>query len=570
MTHHREWARGRCALLLVVVALAGCAAAPAGGPPSAAPPRTVKLIAFNDFHGNLETPQGGVADRDPADPGKRIVVPAGGVAQLATLVAERKAQNRDTIVVAAGDLIGASPLVSSLFRDEPTIEAMNLVGLDYTSVGNHEFDRGKAELLRMQNGGCAPVEGCFTPEGFSGAKFRYLAANVIDTSTGKPLFPPYAIRRFDDGIAVAFIGIVLKGTPSLVRPSGVAGLAFRDEAETVNALVPELRAAGVDAIVLLIHQGAFTTGLYDDHRCPGVVGAILAIVPRLDPAIRLVVSGHTHQAYVCEIDGRTVTSAGFYGRLLTDIDLTIDPAAHAPTAIVAHNVIVDPRRLPPAPALAELVARYDAMAAPRSARAAGRITADIFYNMPNAAGETTMGDVIADAQLDATSAADAGGAQIAFTNPGGMRASLAFRAPDGAVSYGDLFSVQPFGNSLVTMTLTGEELRLLLEQQWLPPQDERGRVLQPSRGFAYSWDATQPVGQRVVPGSMRLRGVPIDPAASYRVTVNDFLAEGTSYAVLARGRDRQGGAQDIDALAAYFAMHSPVAPGRRDRINRVK
>lgn len=569
MTHHREWPRGRRALLLVVVALAGCAVAPAGGPPAPLP-RTVKLVAFNDFHGNLQTPQGGVADRDPADPAKRIVVPAGGVAYLATLVQERKTQNRDTIVVAAGDLIGASPLVSSLFRDEPTIEAMNLVGLDYTSVGNHEFDRGKAELLRMQNGGCSPTEGCFTPAGFAGATFRYLAANVIDTSTGRPLFPPYAIRRLDDGVAIAFVGIVLKGTPSLVRPSGVAGLAFLDEAETVNALVPELHAAGVDAIVLLIHQGAFTTGLYDDHRCPGVVGAILAIVPRLDPAIRLVVSGHTHQAYVCEIDGRTVTSAGFYGRLVTDIDMTIDRSAHAPTAIVAHNVIVDPRRLTPAPAVAELVARYDALAAPRSARAAGSITTDIFYNMPNAAGETTMGDVIADAQLDATSAADAGRAQIAFTNPGGMRASLAFHAPDGAVSYGDLFSVQPFGNSLVTMTLSGDELRLLLEQQWLPPQDEHGRVLQPSRGFAYSWDRTQPVGSRVVPGSMRLHGVPIDPAAPYRVTVNDFLAEGTSYAVLARGRDRQGGAQDIDALVAYFAAHSPVAPGRRDRINRTK
>ena len=570
MTHHSEWARGRCALLTVVVALAGCAAAPAGGPPAAPLQRTVKLVAFNDFHGNLQTPQGGVADRDPADPAKRIVMPAGGVAYLATLVQELKAQNRDTIVVAAGDLIGASPLVSSLFKDEPTIEAMNLVGLDYTSVGNHEFDRGKAELLRMQNGGCAPTEGCFTPAGFAGATFRYLAANVIDTSTGEPLFPPYAIRRLDDGVAIAFIGIVLKGTPTLVRPSAVAGLAFRDEAETANALVPELRAAGADAIVVLIHQGAFTTGLYDDHRCPGVVGAILSIVPRLDPAIRLVVSGHTHQAYVCEIDGRTVTSAGFYGRLVTDIDVTIDRTKHAPTGIAAHNLIVDPRRLAPASALAELVVRYDAMAAPRSARAVGRITADIFYNMPNAAGETTMGDVIADAQLDATSPADAGGAQVAFTNPGGMRASLAFHAPDGAVSYGDLFSVQPFGNSLVTITLSGEELRELLEQQWLPPQDEHGRILQPSRGFAYSWDRSQPVGARVVPGSMRLDGVPIDPAAPYRVTVNDFLADGTSYAVLKRGRDRVGGAQDIDALVAYFAMHSPVAPGRRDRITRVK
>jgi len=560
----------RRAWALVALALYGCAIAPADVPAPVPATRTVKLVAFNDFHGNLQTPQGGVADRDPADPAKRIVVPAGGVAHLATLVRELKAGNADTIVVGAGDIIGASPLVSALFRDEPTIEAMNLVGLEYTSVGNHEFDRGKAELLRMQNGGCSPVDGCFTPAGFAGATFRYLAANVIDTSTGRPLFPPYAIRRLDGGLSIAFVGVVLKGTPAIVRPSGVEGLEFLDEADTINALLPELRAAGVDAVVVLIHQGAFTTGLYDDRRCPGVAGEILRIVPRIDPSVRLVVSGHTHQAYVCDIDGRIVTSAGFYGRLVTDIDLTIDLRARAPVAIAASNIIVDPRRLAAAPALSELVARYDAMAAPRAARRVGRITGDIFYNMPNAAGETAMGDVIADAQLEATSGADAGGAQVAFTNPGGMRASLAFRAPEGEVTYGDLFSVQPFGNSLVTMTLTGAQLRLLLEQQWLPPQDERGRVLQPSRGFTYAWDRSQPVGGRVVEGSMRLHGVPIEPAGAYRVTVNDFLADGTSYNVLKEGTNRVGGAQDIDALVAFFASRSPVAPGRRDRITRVR
>ena len=330
------WMKRRHAWPLVAVMLAACAG-PATDVPAPPAMRTVKLVAFNDFHGNLETPLGGVAERDPADPSKRTVVPAGGVAYLATLVRELKAKNQDTLVVGAGDIIGASPLVSSLFRDEPTIEAMNLVGLDYTSVGNHEFDRGKSELLRMQNGGCSPVDGCFTAAGFAGATFRYLAANVIDRSTGRTLFPPYAIRRLPGGLAIAFIGVVLKGTPSLVRPSGVEGLEFTDEADAVNALLPELRAAGVDAVVVLIHQGAFTTGLYDDHRCPGVVGAILSIVPRIDPSVRLVVSGHTHQAYVCDVDGRTVTSAGFYGRLLTDIDVTIDTRAHAPVAIAREQ-----------------------------------------------------------------------------------------------------------------------------------------------------------------------------------------------------------------------------------------
>ena len=550
--------------------LAACAG-PATDAPAPPAMRTVKLVAFNDFHGNLETPLGGVAERDPADPSKRTVVPAGGVAYLATLVRELKAKNRDTIVVGAGDIIGASPLVSSLFRDEPTIEAMNLVGLDYTSVGNHEFDRGKSELLRMQNGGCSPVDGCFTAAGFAGATFRYLAANVIDRSTGQTLFPPYAIRRLRRRA---------RDRVHRRRAQGhaVAGAAERrrrprvpDEADTVNALLPELRAAGVDAVVVLIHQGAFTTGLYDDHRCPGVVGAILSIVPRIDPSVRLVVSGHTHQAYVCDVDGRTVTSAGFYGRLLTDIDVTIDTRAHRPVAIAANNRHRRPANAGARAGACELVARYQAMAG--AALGPRRRPHQRRHLLQHAECRGRDHDGRRDrrraARRDVRRRLGRRAGRVHQSRRDARRPSRSTRRTASSPTASSS-ACSPFGNSLVTMTLSGDEIRQLLEQQWLPPQDEHGRILQPSRGFGYAWDRSQPVGRRVVKGSMRLHGIPIDPAAAYRVTVNDFLADGMSYAVLKRGTDRIGGAQDIDALVDYFAAHSPVAPGRRDRIARVK
>ena len=224
--------------------------------------------------------------------------------------------------VAAGDLIGASPLLSGLFHDEPTIEALSLMGLEVSAVGNHEFDEGRDELLRMQNGGCHPLAGCRGPSKFAGAKFRYLAASTIDRRTGKTLLPAYEVKEFE-GIPVAFIGLTLKDTPKVVSPSGVAGLEFRDEAETVNALVPELRRRGIEAIVVLIHEGGFPTGDYNE--CPDISGPIVNIVKKLDKAVDLVVSGHTHRAYKCVIDGRLVTSADKFGTLVTEIELMLDP-----------------------------------------------------------------------------------------------------------------------------------------------------------------------------------------------------------------------------------------------------
>lgn len=524
-------------------------------------PVEVKVIAFNDFHGNLKTPSGGVRMPDPADAGKTVTVPAGGAEFLATWVASLKAKNPNNVVVSAGDLIGASPLLSALFHDEPTIESMNLLGLDINAVGNHEFDEGKEELLRMQNGGCHPVDGCQAGQ-FGGAKFRFLAANVVESASGKTLFPAYEIKRFN-GIPVAFIGMTLVGTPSIVTPAGIAGLTFKSEAETVNALVPELQKQGVEAIAVVVHEGGLQTGFYNE--CKGISGPLVDIVNQLDKAVDLVITGHTHQAYNCNINGKLVTSAGQYGTLLSEIDLKLSPAsrdvieARAANLIVKTDVARDAKQT-------SLIDKFVALVSPLENRVIGTASA-LLSRSNNTAGESALGDIIADSQLAATADAKFGGAQIAFMNPGGIRADIT-PAANGNVTYGQLFTVQPFGNSLVTLTLKGSEIKTLLEQQWQGQSSPR--ILQVSSGFSYQWDNNRAVGDRVVPGSIRLNGVAVDAAANYRVTVNSFLASGgDNFLVLNNGTNRLGGAQDLDALEAWFKAHAPVAPGAQNRIQRL-
>ena len=396
---------------------------------------------------------------------------------MATLVGQLRDGHRNTIFVAAGDLIGASPFLSAMFHDEPTIEALSMMGLALASVGNHEFDEGKDELLRMQNGGCHPVDKCQGPHPFTGAKFRYLAASTIEKRTGKPLLPAYEIREFD-GIPVAFIGLTLKGTPGLVSPVGVADLEFRDEAETVNALIPELKTRGVEAIVVLIHEGGLPTGDYNE--CPDISGPIVDIVKKFDKAVDVVVTGHTHRAYVCEIDKRLVTSADKYGTLVTAIDLKLDPVTRDIISARADNTIVRTATLAKDAEQTALIEAYDRLAAPIANRPAGSVT-ETLSRVPNNAGESPLGDIIADAQLAATRDAAKGGADIAFTNPGGVRTDIA-RKEGGAVTYADLFASQPFRNQLVTMTLTGKQIKDMLEQQWRDPK--RPRILQVSKGFS--------------------------------------------------------------------------------------
>jgi len=544
------------ALLLVL-------APPPRAAAQAAPPIDLRILAINDFHGNLLPPPGGIRIADPDDNTRKINVPAGGAEHMATLVKQLRQGARNTIFVAAGDLIGASPFLSAMFHDEPTIESLSMMGLEVASVGNHEFDEGKAELLRMQNGGCHPTDNCRGPHPFLGAGFHYLAASTIETASGKTIFPPYEVREFD-GIRVAFIGLTLKGTPNLVSPVSAAGLEFRDEADTVNALVPELKAQGIEAIVVLIHEGGFPAGDYNE--CPGISGPIVDIVRKLDRAVDVVISGHTHQAYVCAIDGRLVTSGDKYGTVVTTIDLKLDPATRDVVSAKADNVIVRTGAYAKDPEQTALLASYDKFAAPIANRPAGSITQTL-SRTPNDAGESPLGDIVADAQLAATSADKNGGAVIAFTNPGGVRTDIP-KKEEGGVTYADLFASQPFRNQLVTLTLTGMQIKNMLEQQWLDPK--RPRVLQISKGFSYAWDNAKPYGDRIIADRMSLHGQRIDPATSYRVTVNNFLAVGgDGFTVLKEGSAQQFGAYDVDALYAYFQANSPLSPKQPDRIIRL-
>ena len=547
-------------LRLITFALA-LAALPASAQTAA--PVELRILAINDFHGNLRPPPGGIRINDPEDRSKKVMVAAGGAEYMATLVKQLRDGHKNTIFVAAGDLIGASPFLSAMFHDEPSVEALSMMGLAITSVGNHEFDEGKAELLRMQNGGCHPVDGCQGPHPFTGAKFHYLAASTVETATGQSVLPPFEIREFD-GIPVAFIGLTLKGTAGIVSPSGIAGLEFRDEAETVNALVPQLKARGVEAIVVLIHEGGEPAGDYNE--CPGISGPIVEIVKKFDRAVDVVVSGHTHRAYVCDIDGRLVTSGDKYGTLVTAIDLKLDPATRDIVGAKAENVIVANASLAKDAEQTALIEAYDKLAAPIANRPAGSVTQTLSRS-PNEAGESALGDVIADAQLFATRDAKDGAAVIALTNPGGIRTDIVPKE-NGAVSFGELFASQPFRNRLVTMTLTGSQLKEMLEQQWLDPK--RPRILQVSNGFSYAWDASKPFGERVMAERMTLNGRPIEPGSGYRVTLNDYLAVGgDGFTVAKQGAAPQYGGYDADALFAFFRAHGPIGPLPPSRILRV-
>jgi 5'-nucleotidase len=528
-----------------------------------AAPVDVRILAINDFHGYLRPSPGGIRIAAPDDKTKKIVVPAGGSETMATVVQQLRAQHPNTIFVAAGDLIGASPFLSAMFHDEPTIESLSMMGLAIASVGNHEFDEGKDELLRMQNGGCHPVDHCLGPHPFAGAKFHYLAASTVDKSTGKTVFPAYEIREFE-GIPIAFIGLTLKGTATIVSPPGIAGLEFRDEAETVNALMPELKARGVEAIVVLIHEGGYPTGDYNE--CPSISGAIVDTVKKFDRAVDVVISGHTHQPYVCEIDGRLVTSGDKYGTIVTAIDLKLDRTTRDIIGAKADNVIVRTGAYAKDPEQTALLESYDKLAAPLANRRAGAVT-EALSHAPNHAGESKLGDLVADAQLAATQAEANGGAVIAFTNPGGIRTDIGGKE-DGTVSYADLFASQPFRNQLVTLTLTGMQIKNVLEQQWRDPT--LPRILQVSHSFSYTWDAAKPYGDHVLAASMALDGKPIDPTANYRVTVNNYLSVGgDGFSLLKEGIAPRVGVYDIDALYGYFRSNSPINPATAARIIRV-
>ena len=549
------------ALVLVATTLAaGCSAEePTVVEVSTPEPREVQLriLAINDFHGHVATSSdafGGVGRAD----------------YLAANIAAARAHAENSVFVSAGDLIGASPLISALFHDEPTIEAMNLMGLDMSGVGNHEFDEGPAVLLRMQQGGEHPDDDT-GGETFAGADFPFLAANVVDDSTGETIFPAYGVREFQ-GIRVAFIGLTLEGTPAIVARSGVAGLTFLDEADTVNSLVPSLQDEGIEAIVVLLHQGGFSDGGKDDCGS-GLDGPVAEVAARLDPAVDLVIAGHTNDEFVCEIDGKWVTMADGAGRLFTVIDAVLSPDTGDLTVQSARNMPNSQDGVTPVPALTELIERYDRLHAPRANAVVGAVSADITREQ-NEAGESALGGVLADAHLAATNSPDAGSAVVAFMNPGGIRDNITFASSgpeaDGELTYGEAFSVHSFGNSLVTMTLTGAQIDALLEQQFREEGAGYGNMLQPSAGFSYAWDPAAPLGAKVELSSIVIDGAAVEPAGRYRVTVNSYLAGGGSgFSTLEEGTERVGGDIDVDALVAYFADAGTVAPGPQDRIVRL-
>ncbi|MCY7387059.1 MAG: bifunctional metallophosphatase/5'-nucleotidase [Burkholderiales bacterium] len=528
----------------------------------------VKIIAFNDFHGNLRTPSLRVAVPDASQSTGIRFDPAGGIEQFSALVQSLKAMNKNVAVVSAGDMVGATPLLSALFMDEPTIEAMNLVGVDIHAVGNHEFDYGVKHLKRLKEGGCKLDEKTGQPDcggrpPYAGAKFDFLAANVIVNATGQPLFPAFAVREFE-GIKIGFIGLTTRTTPSIVRPGGTVGLTFKDEVETINALVPALKAQGIEAIVVLMHEGGVQAGTI--NQCIDFQGRGREIAEGLDPAVQVVITAHTHRYYICELGDKLVTEAGSYGTVVTDIDLVIDRSTRKIIAKKARNLVVDPKGAKDA-VLTTLVDSYAKLSAPLENRVVGKITREASA-VVGPSGESTLGNLIADAHLFGTAAPDRGGAVIAFNNPGSLRAPIIPDA-EGGVKYGELFKSQPFQNDLIIMTLTGNQIKNLLEQQF--GSADRARLLGVSKGFSYTWDNARPRGEKVVPGSMKLNGAAVEPSLQYRVTANSFLAGGSEgMGMFREGTERQVGMLDLEALVEMIAAGSPYTPpsvGRLTRLN---
>jgi 5'-nucleotidase len=534
----------RLACLVLIIAFGGCAGIGDGEQAVA-----VKVLAINDFHGHLQAspetlPVGGSPLR------------AGGTVHMATLVERFRAAHPNVAFVSAGDLIGATPLISAFFDDEPAIEAMNLMGLDFNGVGNHEFDRGVPHLRRLQEGGCPPG-GCKSGLPFGGARFRMLAANVIVRASGKPLLPAYGVKEYG-GVKVAFIGLTLRQTPLIVSPPSIEGLEFRDEAETVDELVGELRREGVGAIVVLLHQGGVTSGGHNE--CADLSGPIVNLARRLHQAVNVIVSAHTHQAYICRLGGKLVTSAGAYGRFVTEIDLKIDRSRREIVAASARNHVVAPD-IAASGAQAALIERYSKLAEPLE-RVVGRISGS-FSRRTNDDGESPLGQLIADSHLEATRQA---GAVAAFMNPGGIRAPLELKG-NGEIMFGDVFAVYPFNNRLVTMTLTGAQILRLLEQQW---QGRGAAMLQVSKGFGYAWDPRRPAGSRVVRDSVMIDGRPLQPDARYRITVNSFNAGGgDGLRVFLDGGERTAGMNARDALIHYMRERSPLAPAQDARVRKI-
>ena len=572
--------RGRRLLVAVAGLAIGISAAvlPAATAGSDPPGQLVQLqlLAFNDYHGYLE------ANSNPG-PGNVGADPAGGGEYLSAKLAELRKGHKYSLTVAAGDLIGGSPFLSGLFHDEPSVESLNAMHLDVSSVGNHEFDEGVTELLRMQNGGCHPIDGCYFPSApYAGANFKWLAANTINDATGRTPLPPYWIKRFE-GVDVGFIGMTLEETDTLVAQAGIEGWSFLDEAATANALVPELKRQGVEAIVVLLHEGGSQTpppGAV--NACAGISGPIVEINGALDPAIDAVITGHTHLPYNCTLNGRIVTSAFSFGRVVSEINLVLDKRTEDVrrdlSTAVNHAVIR--AQITPDPAITAVINKWKPLSDVIGNQEVGSITADIrraFIGTAEDRGsESNLGNMVADAQLWAT---QPNGADIAFMNPGGLRSDLIF-APSGSeapgvVTYAEAFNVQPFSNILMTFPMTGSQIVDVLEEQCQPSTASRPFLhLGVSAGLTYDLSKTIVAGKctGITVSNVMLNGVALNPTATYDVTVNNFLADGGDNFVTFRTVDpalRIGGGIDLDELVNYLGSKGPIAPPGTGRVNEL-
>lgn len=536
-------------------------------PPKAPKTAAVRLLTINDLHGNLEPPTGS---------GGKIVdetgqsVDAGGAAYLATHL--KQLRNDDTLMVAAGDLIGASPLISAAYHDEPTVALLDRLGLKTSAVGNHEFDEGITELNRIMNGGCHPVDGCSPAGKWKGSSFDYLGANVLKEGSGKYALPPFYVAKIN-GVKVGFIGLVTQTTPNIVTAAGIKGLQFTEEIGAANKVSRLLARAGVKAQIVLVHEGDNVTPNQSPDACPVVPGAGSRIASGLDPQIDVVVSGHSHQAYICKTkdpagQDRYYTQGSSFGRVITQIDFQVDRKTHdvIRSSVVADNHVVT-RTVTPDPETAAYVQTWKDRVATVANKPIGNITANIGRDATGA-GESPLGDLIADAQLEATKTG--GNAEIALMNPGGVRADLTYAQSgsegDGVVTYGEAFTVQPFNNLMQVVTLTGAQLDALLEQQWTATST---KVLLPSASLTYTADLTQPIGSRV--SGIKINGTAVTDTQQIRVAANNFLVGGgDGFTVFTQGTGLWSGPLDIDAFVAYMTAHSPVAPPAANRITFIK
>jgi len=571
------------ALSLLVALIAPASAAPGrkgngnGNKPADPPGQLIdlQLLAFNDYHGHVQ----------PGDAGTVGDEPAGGGEYLSAKLNELREGNKHSLTVAAGDLIGGSPFFSGLFHDEPSVESLNAMELDVSGVGNHEFDEGVTELLRMQNGGCHPEDGCYFPDDpYAGADFQWLSANVVDESGSTPL-PPYWTKQIKN-VKVGFIGMTLEATDTLVAAAGIVGYDFLDEVETANALVPELQAQGVEAIVVLLHEGGIPDPV-EVNGCSGISGPIVDINSGLDPAIDAVITGHTHLPYNCVLPDpsgadRMVTSAFAFGRVVTEMNLVLDKRTGDVRRDLssATNHAVIQADLAPDPAVTAVIDKWAPLADEVGSVPVGTITADIVRggNPPGSdrGVESPAGNLVADAQNWSASAA---GSQVAFMNPGGVRSDLTFAASadegDGVVTFGEAQTFQPFGNTVLTFPMTGAQIISVLEEQCQPDFASRPFLhLGVSEGFTYDLATTIEDGActGISVTNVQLDGVALDPAGTYMVTANSFLADGgdnfTTFAEVDPGMRIDGG-NDLLALVNYLGTFSPVDPPPTDRVNEI-